>query len=78
MICKRVSRLAHGPCSLTLTPGPCWPQMLGVTLLLYGLRAASSDLAEKSIVFGLPLLGVATLLTLGSLADYLHKLWVAI
>ena len=56
----------------------CLVQMLGVTLLLYGLKAASTDLAEKAIGFGVPLLGVATLITLGSLADYFRKLWVAL
>ena len=52
--------------------------MVGITLVLYAVKAAQTEAAEKAIVFGLPLLGAATIITLGSLADYLRKLWAAL
>ena len=53
-------------------------QMVGVTLVLYGMRAGATDLAEKAIVLGLPLLGLAAAITLASLVDYFRQLWAAL
>ena len=53
-------------------------QMVGTTFLLYGIKAPHSDLAEKAISVGLPLLVVAAAITLASLTDYFRKLWAAL
>ncbi|KAK9809705.1 hypothetical protein WJX73_007628 [Symbiochloris irregularis] len=53
-------------------------QMVGITLVLYSFRAANEDLALKAIAVGMPLVGVAALITLVSLTDYMRKLWAVI
>ena len=52
--------------------------MVGLTFLLYAAKAAKTDLAGKAAALGLPLLGVAALITVGSLVDYFRKLWAAL
>lgn len=55
-----------------------YTQMLGITLLLFAAKASPGDLAERAVVYGLPLLGVAATITFVSLADYFRKLWSAL
>lgn len=53
-------------------------QMAGLALVLYGIKAARTELAEQALTIGLPLVGIATVITVASLTDYLAKLWKAI
>ena len=51
-------------------------QMAALTLLLYSTGGnCNGKLHEVSAFLGLPLLGIASLLTVVSLADYLRGMW---
>ena len=50
-------------------------QMISITLLLFTAGGGQGWLHDTCAMLGLPLLGVAALLTLLSLADYLKGLW---